>query len=600
MSELDAPPSAFWQGVRANHKLQHQTPAIQPRPHNDTIPLTFGQERLWWIDHLQPGTTAHNLRAVIRLHGRLNLAALEQSLHEIVRRHDILRTRFPTVAEQPVQVIEPVLKLELPLVDLTALPDTQREAEVHRLAAAEAQQPFDLAQGPLIRFKLLRLAEYSTILIRTIHHIINDRWSDSVFIGELAALYEAFSQGEPSPLPDLPIQYADFAHAQRQWLQGDVLNTQLDYWRQQLGGQLSPLELPTGAASAAGPGYQGGTQYLTVTAESTAALKRLAHRSGVSLFVVLLAAYKALLYRYSGQDDISLCVPVAGRNRAETRKLIGYFTNLVLVRTSLQGDPTLSDLVNRVSQATLGAFEHQALPLQQIAEALNIPGSVLGRALFTLQNVPAWPTEMAGIRIVPLDIPEGISNFDLSLSMKMQSGNLLGILRYKTDIFQAEPMAEMLEQFQCLLHDLAANPERHLSALPPLIAAQCLATNTGTASEASAYVAPHTELEHTVATIWQTVLRRDRISVEANFFELGGRSLDLVQVRSKLQDEVHQDIPLRELLNRPTIRLLARYLHQQRAMHQSVARHTHQRAQNQRRALQQQKEQMQRRRKLDG
>jgi non-ribosomal peptide synthetase component F len=326
----------------------------------------------------------------------------------------------------------------------------------------------------------------------------------------------------------------------------------------------------------------------------------LAHRSGVSLFVVLLAAYKALLYCYSGQEDISLCMPVAGRNRPETRKLIGYFNNLVLIRTSLQGNPTLSDLVNRVSQSTLGAFEHQALPLQQIAEALNIPGSVLGRAMFTLQNVPAWPTEMAGIRIVPLDIPEGISNFDLSLSMKMQNGNLLSVLRYKTDIFQATTIAQMLKYFQCLLHDLAAKPERHLSTLPCFTAAQRPATKTSTASEESAYVAPHTELEHTVATIWQTVLRRDRISVEANFFELGGRSLDLVQVRSKLHDEVHQDIPLRELLNRPTIRLLAHYLHQQRDIHQPVARYTHQRAQNQRRALQQQKEQMQRRRKSDG
>ncbi len=599
LPELDQAPSAFWQAVRANHKLQHQTPAITPGPRNGTLPLTLGQERLWRIEQIQPGATAHNLRAVWRLRGHLDLTTLERSLHEIVRRHEILRTCFPAVAGQPTQVIASDLTLALPEVDLTGIPQPEQAAEVQRLAAVAAQQPFDLAHGPLLRFQLLRLADDELILIRTIHHIINDRWSDSVFISELAALYPAFVRGEPSPLPDLPIQYADVALFQRRWFQGEVLTAQLDYWRQQLGGTLTPLELPVAANSPADSGYQGSTDYLNITPELTAALKRLAHQSGVSLFVVLLAACKTLLYQYSGQEDLTLCVPVAGRNRAETRTLIGYFNNLVLIRSSLSNNPSFRELIRRVSQATVGAFEHQALPLQQIAESLNIPGSMLTRAMFALQNVPSPPTAMAGISITPLDLPEGISNFDLSLSMKMQNDHLLGVLRYKTDLFPAATITRLLERFQALLGELVANPDRRLAELPRF------STETGPAgitpaAAADSYVAPQTELEQTVAAIWQTVLRREQISVEANFFAIGGRSLDLVQVGGKLQEALDLEVPLGELFNRPTIRLLADYLSRQCAATRSFARQTHDRTRSQRDALKRRQEQMQRRRKSNG
>lgn len=599
MPESDRTPSAFWQVVRANHKLQHQTPVIKPAPRNQNIPLTFGQERLWWIDQIQPDTTAHNLRSIVRLEGQLDQGALEQSLRTIVRRHEILRTRFPAVAGHPVQVIEPDLALELPVIDLTNLPQPRQEAEVQRLAAAEAQAPFDLAHGPLIRLKLLRLAEDVTILIRTIHHIINDRWSDSVFMGELAELYTAFSQGKPAQLPDLPIQYADVALFQREWFQGDVLVTQLDYWRQQLGGQLSPLELPI-ASRSPGERYQGSAEYVTLPAELVTSLKRLAHESGVSLFVVLLAAFKTLLYQYSGQQDLCLCVPVAGRNRVETRKLLGYFNNLVLVRTLFAETQSFRDLITQVSQVTVGVFEHQALPLQQIADALNIPGAMLTRAMFTLQNVPSFPTAMGGVTITPLDMPEGISNFDLSLSMKMQNEHLLGVLRYKTDLFQMATITQLLERFHALLQDLVVNPAVRLADLPRFSVEKPPIEGDKPAETEAVYVAPQSELEHTIAAIWQTVLRLERISIDANFFDLGGRSLDLVQVGSKLQAAFQQEIPLRELFKQPTIRLLAHYVRQKRDANPGFARNMQHRTQNQLEALKRQKEQMQRRRKSDG
>ncbi len=599
MPDLDQTPSAFWQTIKATHKAQKRTPAIQPAPRKGAIPLTFGQERLWWIDHLHAGTTAHNLRAVVHLRGRLNLPALHESLQTIVQRHEILRTRFAPVEGQPVQVIEPAMTLELPTVDLTHLPHPEQEAEVQRIAAAEARHPFDLARVPLLRLTLLRLAEDEAVLVRTIHHIIHDRWSDSVFISELAALYTAFAQGEPAPLPALPIQYADVALFQRQWLQGAVLAEHLDYWRQHLGegGTVAPVVLPGNATFTAETGYHGDTQYLTIPSETTSKLKLLAQQEGVSLFVVLLAAFKTLLYQYSGQDAITLCAPVAGRHRVETRKLIGYLSNLVLFRTPMHDNPGFRALIGRVGAATVGALEHQDVPLQTLADALHIPASVLTRAMFALQNVPVQPRAMGDVTITPRDMPEGISNFDLSLSMKMRNGHLLGVLRYKTGLFQPTTITHLREQFQHLLTTLSANPDTHLSDLPRFT--EHCPTHTGRQGDAEApYVAPESQLEHTIAAIWQEVLRLERVSVEANFFALGGRSLDLVQLGSRLQSVLQQEIPLRELFTHPTIRLLAQYVRQQGETNQTFARRTQHRTHQQREALKRQ-QQMQRRRNRD-
>jgi acyl carrier protein len=584
-------PSAFWKAIRMNLKMQHQAAAIHPVPRHGNLPLSFAQERLWFIDRLRPGSPVHNLRAVFRLTGALNVAVLEKSLQEVIHRHEILRTTFPAVAGQPVQVISPEGAVKLEVIELGTLPPQQQEAEVQRLARAQVQQPFDLSQGPLMRLTLLRLAAEEHILLRTIHHIINDRWSDSVFMRELAMLYQAFCAGKPSPLPDLPIQYADVAHFQRQWLQGEGLAAQLDYWKGQLGGCPPILHLPTDHPASHSPTYEGRAQYLALPGNLTEALKTLSHRQGVSLFVVLLAAFKALLYQYSGQEDMVVCSPVAGRNRVETKKLIGYFNSLVLLRTSLKEDPSFRELMQRVSRVTLGAFEHQELPLQQVADALNLPGTILSRTLFALQNVPSQPLALAGVSVTPLDLEEGIANFDVFLSIRQREGDLRCVLRYKTDLFEAPTIARMLERYQRLLEDFVVHPDRHLSDLPHFTEARSLSDKP----EDEADVAPQSEVEQRIAVIWQEALHVDKVGIHTNFFALGGRSLAMIQVCSKLQNIFNRDLSVRELFQYPTISGMARYLSQERR--DQACRPTQTRTQRQQTAMKRQKQLMERQRK---
>ena len=326
-------PSDFWQVVRTNMKLQHQAPPIKPIPRSGNLPLSFAQERVWFIDQMQPGSSIHHMCAAFRLKGSLNVVVLEKSLNEIVLRHEILRTTFPSVDGQPVQSISPEIDLKLSVVDLRYLPETEREAEAQRLASEDAERPFDLNQGSLMRVKLLRLAEEEYWLLRIVHHIVFDGWSYVVFMRELAVLYEAFTTEKPSPLSEAPIQYANFAVWQRQWLQGEVLESQLNYWKQQLSNSsVSPLELPIDRPRPSIPTCQGASQSLVLSETLTEALKAISTHDGVSLFVTLLAAFKTLLYQYTRQEDMIVCSPVAGRYRVETKRLIGYFNNIVVYR----------------------------------------------------------------------------------------------------------------------------------------------------------------------------------------------------------------------------------------------------------------------------
>lgn len=557
-SQSASAPSDFWKSIRNNVRLQNQSPAIKPVPRNGNLPLAFGQERLWLIDQLQPGNPVHNLRVIYRLQGALNVAALEKSLQEIVRRHEILRTTFPTVDGQPVQVISPELTLKLPMLDFGELPTQQQQAEVRRLAIEEAQQSFDLERGPLLRVKLLRLAEEEHMLVRTIHHIINDVWSDTVFMRELAVLYEAFSVGKPSPLPELPIQYADFAQFQRQWLVGGVLQSQLDYWKQQLSGTIPVLQLPTDFSPPTSRTYRGTSQFLVLSKNLTKALKTLSQREGVSLFVTLLAAFKTWLYQYSGQEDIIVCSPLAGRNRVETKKLLGYFSNLVLLRTDFGNNPSFRELVSRVSQVTLGAQEHPHVPFQLLANALGIPSATLSRTMFTLQNVPSQPGALAGISVSLLEMEEGIANFDLSLSMKETEEQLSGVVRYKTGVFKESTITRMLENFERLVADIVADSDRHLSDLPLL--AKTKPHQVFDKLPEIACIAPQKEIEQTIAAVWEEVLQVEKIGIHANFFDVGGRSLAMIQVYSKLREILDCEISVVELFKYPTISRMGNYL----------------------------------------
>jgi amino acid adenylation domain-containing protein len=447
-------------------------PPLLPVPREGELPLSFAQARLWFLEQLEPGSSAYNIPVAVRLTGSLEVAALKQSLQEIVERHEALRTTFRMISGEPTQVIAPVLALTMPLVDLCDLPEAQQEAQVERLATEEAQQPLDLAMGPLLRAKLLHLGEAEHVLLLTMHHIVSDGWSIGVLIRELAALYEAFSSGKPSPLPQLSIQYADFAHWQRQWLQGEVLAAQLSYWQQQLAGAQTVLELPTDRPRPAVQTFRGATQFLALPEPLSQKLKSLSQRSGVTLFMTLLAAFQTFLYRYTGQEDICIGSPIANRNRSETEGLIGFFVNTMVLRTNLSENPSFQELLGRVREVTLGAYAHQDLPFEQLVEALqperNLSHQPLFQVMFILQNAPMPALELPDLTLSSLERESSTAKFDLTMSMEDTEQGLVGSLEYNTDLFDTATISRMLEHFQTLLEGIVTKPDQRLSDLPLL------------------------------------------------------------------------------------------------------------------------------------
>ena len=401
-------------------------PPIEPLSREGALALSFAQERLWFLDHLEGPSAAYNSPAGLRLSGPLDVVALERSLGEIVRRHEVLRTSFPTVEGVAVQRIAPVLEVGLPVVELQGLDEGEREAEVRRLAAEEAQRPFDLARGPLLRVCLLKLGEEDHGLLVTLHHIVTDGWSMGVFVRELSALYQAFSTGRPSPLAGLPIQYADFAAWQRGWLQGAVLEGQLGYWQQQLAGAPGLLELPTDRPRPAVQSSRGASAAFALEAELTQGLKALSQRAGVTLFMTLLGAFMVLLARYSRQEDIVVGSPIANRTHSQTEGLIGFFVNTLVLRADLSGDPPFEELMGRVRRVALEAYAHQEVPFERVVEALqperSLSHSPLFQVLFALQTAPVGELVLPGLSLSPLTLERVTAKFDLSLDAERGGG----------------------------------------------------------------------------------------------------------------------------------------------------------------------------------
>jgi len=441
-------------------------------------PLSFAQQRLWFLDQLVPGSTAYNMPSPVRIRGLLDVTTLERSLDAIMRRHDTLRTTFATVDEQPVQIIAAPAPddalLALPLIDLQAFPELEREIAIQRLATEEARRSFDLAHGPLVRAALLRLDDQDHVLLLTMHHIISDGWSVQVFIREIIALYAAIAAGQPSPLPALPIQYADFAVWQRAWLQGEVLNAQLDYWRKQLSGSLALLELPTDRPRPSVQSFRGAVRSFMLPQELSDALKTLSQRADVTMFMLLLAGFQALLARLSDQDDISVGSPIAGRTRAETEGLIGFFANTLVLRTDLSGNPTVSTLLQRVRESCLGAYAHQDLPFEQLVEQLqpqrDMSRNPLFQVMFVLQNTPPAALKLPGLTFDAVKYDGGSAKFDLWLSITEAASGLGGALEYNTDLFDAATIERMLGHFATLLRGFVADPGLRLADLPLLTA----------------------------------------------------------------------------------------------------------------------------------
>jgi amino acid adenylation domain-containing protein len=438
----------------------------QPRP-SEGVPLSFAQQRLWFLDRLEPESPFYNVPSAVRLLGTLAPAALAAAFQEIVRRHEALRTRFVDREGRPVQAVVEDAAVPLPLLDLTDLPAARREAEAARLARAEGRRPFDLERGPLLRLALLRLASNEHLLLAVFHHIVSDGWSMGVFLRELSELYRAFTAGEPSPLPPLPLQYADFALWQRGWLAGETLERQLAYWRRQLAG-VPPLALPTDRPRPATPAYRGARRPLAVAAE----LGALARRESVTPFMTLLAAFSAVLGRWAGQETLAVGTPIAGRTRVELEPLIGFFVNTLVLRTDLAGDPTGRALLGRCREAALGAYAHQDLPFEKLVEALH-PDRELARAplfqvLLSLQNAPFPAVELSGVSLAPMEVEPGTAKFDLTLSLAEVPDGITGWLEYDAHLFDGTTAARLAEHVTVLLQSLTADPGRRLSELPLL------------------------------------------------------------------------------------------------------------------------------------
>ncbi len=450
-------------------------PPLVPRPAGTAAPLSFGQERLWFLDRLEPGNIAFNMGSSLRLRGRLDARALAGALDEVVRRHEALRITFGEVDGRPVQRTAPVLRVPLPVVDLASLPPAAREAEAERVARASLAAPFDLERGPLVRASLLRLAADLHLFVLEIHHIDSDGWSAGVMERELIALYDAFTAGRPSPLPPLPIQYGDFARWQREWLAGPVLEAQLAYWRGKLGGELTPLDLPTDRPRPPVQTFRGGSLILDVPEAAAEALRALSRERGMSLFMTLLAAFQALLARLSGQDDIVVGSPVAGRRHVETEGLIGFFLNTLALRTDLGGNPTFRELLGRVRETTLGAYEHQDIPFEallgELKPARDLSRTPVFQVFFNMLNLPAQEARLSDLEIEWGPAPEPESKFDLTLYVREQRGAIQGDLVYNSDLFDAPRMAELLRQYRALLERVAADPDVRIEDVPLVTAA---------------------------------------------------------------------------------------------------------------------------------
>jgi amino acid adenylation domain-containing protein len=469
-----------------NRTTSHTATSLVAIARDRTLPLSFAQQRLWFLDQLVPNNAFYNTPAAVRLTGSLNLAALEKTFNEIVRRHEALRTTFVMVEGQPVQAIAPTLTLSIPVIDLRNLPEAEQDNQVRRLTTEEAQRSFNLSKDPLLRVTLLRLDESEYVLLLILHHIVSDGWSMGVLIREIAILYAAISSQKPFPLPPLPIQYADFAHWQREWLQGEVLETQLTYWRQQLDG-ISILNLPTDRPRPAVQTYRGATQLLQLPQSLSEALESLSQQEGVTLFMTLLAAFQILLYRYTQQEDIAVGSAIANRNRSEIEGLIGFFVNSLVLRTDLSGNPTFRELLSRVKEVALGAYAHQDLPFEKLVEELHperkLNQNPLFQVVFALQNAPMEALELPGVILSPLQfVDTGTTRFDLEFHLwerKQNNGvgvdsseGISGFVVYSTDLFDAATITRMLGHFQTLLEGLVANPEQRLADLPILSEAE--------------------------------------------------------------------------------------------------------------------------------
>src|SRR6266404_515317 len=448
---------------------------IPRRANREVAPLSYNQQGLWVLNQLMPGTSLYHTPMAVRLTGVLNVTALERALNSIVARHDALRTTFTTLEGTPSQVIASEALLELPLIDLSSELDTEREPAAQRLLQHEARRPFDLSLGPLVRSILVRLCEQEHILLVTMHHIVTDGWSVGIFQRELSELYTGFAAGDGATLPELPIQYPDYAAWQRRWFAGELYESQLAYWKKIFAPLPPVLELPTDHPrpnAQAHRAFRGAHQTICLPKQLTTDLKLLSQRQGATLFMTLLAAYEILLHRYSGEEDIVVGTPIAGRQMPETEDLIGLFINTLAMRTKFSGELTLRNLLSRVKEVALGAYAHQDLPFERLVKELQPERTLahhpLFQVMFVLQSEEIQPLQLKGIEVEHFRVGNIKANFDLTLDIVERDEQLVCLFESNADLFESDTVERMMGHFQNLLEGIVANPEQKISELPLL------------------------------------------------------------------------------------------------------------------------------------
>ena len=449
---------------------------IPRRGSSDPTPLSFGQLRQWFLQQLEPDNPVYNKAEVLKLAGPLDRHALQSALDDLVARHEVLRTSYTTIDWEPVQVVNEARPVDLPWIDLSHIPLADQEKELLRYVEGQIQRPFDLTCDLMLRYALFRLSSDEHVLLRITHHIASDKWSSGIVNRELSVLYTAHKEGLPSPLPELPIQYADFAAWQRECLQGEALDKQLAYWRAQLGGAPALLNLPCDRPRSAEQTHRGGVHTTFLSQTLTNSLQSFSKAHGVTLFMTLLAAFNVLLFRYCGQSDVLVGVPIAGRSRTETEGLVGLFINTLVLRTDLSGKPSFKELLGRVRHVALEAYAHQDLPFEKLVEELQPERSLshtpLFQVMFDFLNTPSQALELSGLEIKQLNLGEDSSIYDLTLLMSEQTGGLQVALEYSSDLFDATTIERMLGHFQALLEGILADGNQPIASLPLLTAAE--------------------------------------------------------------------------------------------------------------------------------
>lgn len=472
----DAKRALLAQRLQKARQKEHKPQTISRRADGEPALLSFAQRRLWFLTQWEPDNPAYNMRSVLRLSGELDAAALQQAFNEIIRRHQVLQMVYPTIDEagdeEPVQRPQPQPLLPLPIIDLSGCLPEEQGAKQHRLAHEEVHRPFNLAQDLPIRTTLLRLSDHEHVLLLTVHHIASDEWSWHILLEELMAFYQAFHEGEAPHLSELPLQYTDFAFWQRNWLQGDVLEKQLTYWKKQLAGIPAVLELPTDRPHPPIRSHQGANHTFHLPLELSQGVQKLAQQTGVTPFMVLLATLQVLLHRYTGQDDIVIGSPIAGRNRSEIERLIGFFINTLVLRGDLSGNPSVHELLQRGRETTLAAYEHQDIPFEKLVEELQPERSLshtpLFQVLFNYHNAPHTSLELPDLQVERIPVESKTAKFDLSLAVTETEQGIRVTFNYNVDIFNADTIQRMAAHFETVLTGMVANPAQRIADLPLL------------------------------------------------------------------------------------------------------------------------------------